>query len=214
MGFFEVFLGMLLIPTLFLHLPGRTTVRPDELGSHLSESFSCFCGIPPAASNATSLAVATAFNTENALPTCQDTHAPWQIWLMYTVMWFPAILSDLALLKYGSAVLVSVVSAVSVPVTVAFYQWEWLAGPAVQEGFTWNVGAAMIASAAGVAIYSSVGERQKQRQLSLVSAWSGTRSNSREFDWPKDNDTYQYDRLEDDDVGGSGYAELSQGARP
>lgn len=160
MGLFEVLLGLLLVPTMLIHIPGHTEVPADHLWEHFEDSWRCFRGLPIGV-NAT---VAATADSEM----CADSLPVWQVWLLFVLVFPFSIISSLMLTKYGSAVLNSFVSALSVPVTVAFYQWPALAGVITQHGLGWSTVIAIAVSAIGVFLYTTTKEVSKQRQLSLL----------------------------------------------
>lgn len=163
-GVFELLLGLLLVPTMLVHIPGHTHVPADQLWSHLQESWRCFWGSPIAAGPGNMTLALGAGPTQP----CADSLEVWQVWGVFIALYPFSIITTLMLTKYGSAVLSSVVSALSVPVTVAFYQWPALAGVVAQHGLGWNTAVAMVVAAIGVALYTTANERSKQRQLSLM----------------------------------------------
>jgi len=151
MAVFEVLLGIILLPAIFLPIPGQPDVQPSELGDFLRDAARCFAGL-------------------GVSPDGGSCSGTWQVWLLWVAVGLVSIMAELALMKYGSAVLSSILSAVNVPVTVAYFQWEALAGPVVQHGLHWNTWAAVAVATAGALLYTSGKEQSAQRQLSLADA--------------------------------------------
>lgn len=192
-GAFEVLLGLLLLPTVFLPIPGRSHVTPSQLLPHLAQGWRCFAyGIVPP-------------GTPPGTVMCADSLPAWATYTLQMFAVLVDVLCGLALTKYSSAVVnalvsapgiidlhtsvwshptpppppphathpvTSQVSAIGVPVGILMFQSEALAGVKVQHGVTTFTFIGGLAATAGVLLYTSAPERSQQRQLSIARALS------------------------------------------
>jgi len=150
MAKFELVWGILLAPVILLPVPGQPDVRASEFGTFLQDAAECFAGIGTA-------------------PDGTSCFGTWQVWLLWVAVGFVSLFSQLSLIKYGSCVLSSILSAVNGPVTVAYFEWPLLAGTVLQHGLRWNTWVAVAIASAGAFIYGMGKEDSPQRQLQLLS---------------------------------------------
>ena len=185
MALFELILGALLVPVVFLPVPGQPPgVTPSKLPAFLDAGLQCFLGVGDA-------------------PDGEACDGVWLVWLAWIAVGGVNIYCSFALVKYGSAVLSVILAAVGNTVGVFFYQWPALAGPVVQHGLAWNVWVAVFVSCFGGILYATGTERSPQRSLSLV----------RGADDGDDGAPVAYGRVASSEAGGSGWRGIGESAQ-
>lgn len=154
-AFFEVIIGLFLVPIVFLPVPGQMHVAPSQLPEFLLKAWQCFLG-----------------DASVSEPGADCTDA-WAYWIAFLVMNVITDVTSVTIQKYGSAVFGGTLGAIQLPVSAALYSWPAVAGVAYENQLTgWTV-AAVLVGAAGVALYAHSPEHSPQRQLSMASGSVG-----------------------------------------
>ena len=140
----EVLVGLVLVPTLLVRLPGRSSaaasggagagIQLADLPQWLYHGLECFVGGPSSAPQGD----------------CSGLPALWVLFCAINVVW---VLSALVITQRVSAAALSLATAVSLPTTTCLFQLRAVAGSATQDGLTWWTIAALVVTTAGFAMY-------------------------------------------------------------
>eukprot|EP00475_Leptophrys_vorax_P038553 TRINITY_DN6820_c0_g1_i4.p1 TRINITY_DN6820_c0_g1~~TRINITY_DN6820_c0_g1_i4.p1 ORF type:complete len:439 (+),score=77.41 TRINITY_DN6820_c0_g1_i4:73-1317(+) len=135
-GVWQLLLGILSIPTVFIPWPGTRTIAPSELGAYLSDASTCF------------------FLGENPRPgspdICEGVLLLFIVYLVFNVAFNQL---QLVVFKSGSSVLVAVASTAKLPLVDILLLWGLLAGEAQIQSITVNDIIALIIIIIGICTY-------------------------------------------------------------
>lgn len=132
-AFFEGVFGLLLLPIVFISLPGRIPVAPSEFPLWVHDGFSCFFG-------------KNVFGSYNCYYT-------WTIWLSFIFCNIAAGVLSLYLTKHVSAATAATVSATVIPVQTFLFLWPFLAGESSAEQLSWFTLVSLVVVVLGVVVY-------------------------------------------------------------
>ena len=142
----EVASAVVLLPTLFLPLPGRrddtSLSSASDFVAWMRSGWLCFWGHASA----------------DSLGDCAGTAPLFAAFVVVNIVW---VLAGLAIAQHVSGAALALVTAVSIPVTTITFQWAALAGPAVQHSLSWWTVASMGVAACGFMLYRWREERHE-----------------------------------------------------